>query len=494
MSRIRTQDDSVLDGCPLGVPMSRPETVLLLVVDSLRYDRLSCYGSEAVTTPFLDSLAEDGRRFERAYSTAPWTVPAHGSMFTGTLPSRHGSHRKHEQFEWPGENALAGVVSEAGYHSVGVSANPWIAPEFGFDAGFDEFHYLSHTPPFPSEEAAPYGKDISDPESLRGVRQILSWANEGNALKRLANGVWHEYVRRPFPGARRVNEAVERAVADAAGTDTLVFANYMDVHSPHYDPLLSLPEAESGPLGGPSQSAAAAFRYPPLGNGVSVQSEPVDPERGRELYDESVRRFDDRLRDLFERLDQHVDLDETLTVVVGDHGECLGEHGYWGHNTFMYEELLRVPLIVSPPDGDDRELSGGPDPVSLIDVPTFIANAVGTTMPEEADVSGRPLSGTGPVYAESTGPLPEMDEQVSRDGYAAVIDDGYKLVRNRETGETRLFEVDPHSYDRRERSVVRDRLVRLERECWQDLDVTPAESGEALAPETESHLSDLGYL
>ncbi|MFB6187416.1 MAG: sulfatase-like hydrolase/transferase [Halobacteriaceae archaeon] len=76
----------------------KPENVILIVVDTLRADRLSCYGYENETSPFLDSLAEEGMRFENAYSVASWTVPVHGSLFSGKLPSFHGSHRQSDVF------------------------------------------------------------------------------------------------------------------------------------------------------------------------------------------------------------------------------------------------------------------------------------------------------------------------------------------------------------------------------------------------------------
>jgi len=154
-------------GCEFS---SRPRpNVILITIDTLRADRLSCYGYTRETTPFLDQLARDGIRFSRAYSNASWTAPAVVSLLTGLLPTTHGvEHGTIEnrtdvvnQEVVPVEARMwAEVLQRAGYRSFGITANGHLDPRFGFDRGFERYRCIG----------------FADAE---GVKQVLaSWRRE----------------------------------------------------------------------------------------------------------------------------------------------------------------------------------------------------------------------------------------------------------------------------------------------------------------------------
>lgn len=472
---------------------NRPSNVLLLVLDALRFDRLSCYGYDEVATPFLDNLAEEGVRVEQAYSTGSWTVPAHGSLFTGLLPSYHGSHQTNKTFEQPAEATLAGVLSDAGYRTVGVSANPWIAPEFDFDRGFDHFEFHAPEPPFPDEETPPVA-NLEDLSSGHKVREILSWISRGSSVKRFSNGLWKRFTKSSFVKADQLNEAILQRVATSGDDDTFLFANYMDVHDPHYDNVLSVLDDDdpSSPSLQPDPNVSR-LQYPLYSKRISFQEKPVAPERARQLYDRAVVRLDHQLRELFSSLRDHIDLKNTLIIGVGDHGECLGEHGYWGHSTFIHEELVRIPLLIRSPTGNIRNTITSTPPVSLLDLPGYVAEECGTEMPEN-DRSTGTFGERGPVFAECTAPRPDMEEEAPKDGYHTVVDGGWKLVRNLETNEATVSRVEPNPGDDAEAEMVKERLLALEHDRWNDQPFQPTDEDRAVSQETKNRLSDLGYL
>lgn len=123
---------------------TRPN-VLLIVVDTLRWDRVGSYGSKRDTTPSIDLLASDAIRFERAYATAPWTMPSVASMITGYFPSSHGVVHLKDILSDP-SLTLAEYLQSAGYRTCGIVSHLMLGSEFNFDQGFDRFVQLAQWP------------------------------------------------------------------------------------------------------------------------------------------------------------------------------------------------------------------------------------------------------------------------------------------------------------------------------------------------------------
>lgn len=450
----------------------RPTNILFFIIDSLRRDRLSCYGYEKETSPFIDSIAESGVKFEQAVAPAPWTVPVHGSLFSGELPATHGSHRQSKSFKIPAEESLAGRLSKNGYRTAGFSANPWLTPEFDFDRGFDHFSYLKSEPPFPEEEVTP-DREIADLLSKEDIKQILTWMGGGNLLKRFSNGIWGKFTKNSFANVANLGDSMVDWVGSTAEENKFIFANFMQVHDPHSDQII-----QGFPLGK---------------NIVSFQSEPENPKRGRNLYDESIRNVDDGLSTLFDRLSSHIDLENTLTIIMGDHGECMGEHGYWGHGTYLYDEIIQVPLIVDFPESTDTSLVPYDKPFSLVELFEFILGAAEDSSTSETSYEGF-LNADEPLFAESTGPRPNMEGIASKFGYQAVIDDGWKMVRNRETDELILETFGRFEDDHSPSEPVLDHLEELGKSKWSQETYTWEDDEQEISSETERHLSELGYL
>jgi len=468
-----------------------PENIILVVLDSLRSENLSCYGYNKNTTPFIDQIAENGIKLD-AYSTAPWTVPVHGTLFTGMLPSYHGSHRKSKQFKLPSEQSLAGRLSANGYSTAGFSANPWLSPEFDFDTGFNHYECFSPITPFPDEEIYPEDES-ANLSSMSGIASIVSWALEGNALKRIANGFWNRYFRKSFVTSGTVNESIDEHLESTDETNNFIFANYMEVHDPHYEPPLSSDDVDISGSAFQGTAHTRSFRYPFVEQRINFQAEPDDPDQGRILYDQSINAVDKGVSELYSLLSDQINIDESLIIILGDHGECMGEDNYWGHGTYLHDQLLRVPLIIDPPASAEVPSDIGRGPVSLLSIYEFVeAAGSGTEKPFEERLEN--LIDGPPLFAECTGPRPNMEGTASEDGYQAVVSSGWKLIRNRTTGDTELIKVEDDASQGLGRDAAREHLTELIEERWDREEFYKNDSDTSVSSDTEQRLSDLGYM
>jgi len=344
-----------LVGCGGSVP-ARPNLVLI-VLDTARADHFSCHGYGRPTTPHVDALAARGVRFSEARSVAPWTLPAHMSMFSGLLPRDHGA--TWAAFSEPEsaplrelvarefapadpERMLGARLTAAGYQCFGFSPNPWVARSKGFAQGFAAFHEL-----WRDEERAAFAP-----------------ATPADALEATLSG------------------ATARGVAEVLGARDaerpfFLFVNLLDPHFP-YEP----PEPFRARLGGTSAGVARVLeggRRTELA--MIAGASPFTPDELVPLYDGELATADHFVGALVAALEREGVLDDTLLVVTSDHGELLGEEGLWSHQRSVADELLHVPLIVKLP-GDARAGTVIDDPLtSNLDVYATLLAAAGLVPP-----------------------------------------------------------------------------------------------------------------
>ena len=290
---------------PAGAP-----NVVLIMVDTLRADHLSCYGSTAVKTPHIDALAADGLRWTNAFSQASWTRPSVATILTGLYPSSHGAVHKADRLP-DRVDTLAEVLGRAGYHTVGFADNANISPAFNFQQGFDEYRYLAPDFFFGASEPA---AQLALYSGLRLVRERF-----------LAHYVdVHHYYQPAEVVTAEVRRWLDRGARDEP---FFLFAHYMDPHDPY-------------------------FAHPFNGEGYARVAHPNPPpalaERLHHLYEGEVAYLDEHLGVLFDDLKRRGLYDRTLVVLTADHGEEFREHGGWWHGTTLYDEQIHVPLIVKP--------------------------------------------------------------------------------------------------------------------------------------------------
>jgi len=343
---------STLISRPKTVSPSDLPNVVIVVIDTLRADSLSCYQekvSSSVTTPNIDRLAANGARFLSAYAQAPWTRPSTASLFTGLYPASHGIVTPFDPLS-QALPTMASMLKRRGYQTVGFSANPQVSPTFGFHNGFDRF--WSSTTRLVDKSA--------------GVRLLRKWGL-GKSEKQPSRGVLHST-------ADDVNLAIERWLKEEPGdAPTFLYVQYLDPHDPYTAPedLLQSPR-----LGDVDESVLYASQelppYPLEGSSLPE----LDPQELHELqrrYDTEIRFVDDRLGKMLESLRAAgIWGEDDYLIITSDHGEEFHEHQQWQHGRSLFEEMIHVPLIMVGPNipaGDVVQ-----KPVELVDVlPTVAA-------------------------------------------------------------------------------------------------------------------------
>jgi arylsulfatase A-like enzyme len=354
-------------------PAARPN-ILLVVIDTARADRFPFDGYERPTAPALTALAGEGAIYTQAFSPAPWTVPAHASLFTGQYPSLH--HTDCGSLRLPDAAVtLAEILRDAGYRTVGYTGNPWVSTTYNFDQGFDTFVETWRNVPRVSE-------DTGAAQTNEQVLRFLRWRRDSP-----------EASRQPF----------------------FLFINYFEPHLPYHPP-----EPERSRLLRPGADPAAVQRLSRLGHpeemrfilGVSDLT-PRDLAILNDLYDGEIAYVDRRVGEVLALLREQGILDRTVVAIAGDHGENIGDHHMMDHKMSVHDTLLHVPLLLRYPP----RVKGGQRidaPVQLHDLqPTLLALA-GVVQPAGATVEAVPLPGTGidgprrqagdPIVGEFVGP------------------------------------------------------------------------------------------
>lgn len=330
---------------PAATFSARPN-IVLVVADTTRADAFRS-ATAAESQPELAAFAAGGRTYREARSPAPWTPPAHASIFTGLSPAEHGLWGPNllDASGWPRPAVVRGSLlqrwlpaklSERGYRTLGISANAWIGPHLGFDAGFDRFLSIRDNPSgrVRQSRAVRLAHHLPNPlaDSLRRRRLLANVHRRGQD--------W---------GARRSLDVLGEWLAAGDHQPFFAFLNFMEPHWPQHPPA----DFEGFSAAEARLAVEVLLRY----RGTYLP----DPHgrqrlRGRDelamlrrLYLGEVEYLCRRLSELLERLHDTGRLDDTVVVVVADHGEHIGEHGIFGHTGSVHEELLHVPLLVLGP-------------------------------------------------------------------------------------------------------------------------------------------------
>ena len=294
---------------------TRPN-IVLITIDTLRADHLSCYGYHLKTSPIIDKLAEDGVRFENAYSPIPLTGPSHTSLFTSRYPQEHGA--RINGFAIPKDSkwlSLPQILRRFGYRN-GAFVSAWTLTSrlTHLDRWFDRYDEdLSRK--YQVFNSSRYAEDVTP--------LAVSWLEENRAG--------------PF----------------------FLWVHYFDPHSPY--------------------NLREDFAEPESSGHPKSTREPLNREMAKRIkkYDSEIGYADFHIEKLLARLDELGVKESTLVVLTSDHGESLGEHGYVGHGRRLTQGIVRIPLIMRYPA---RLPAGKviPENVSLLDAtPTILDLAIG---------------------------------------------------------------------------------------------------------------------
>jgi arylsulfatase A-like enzyme len=314
-----------------------PRNVILIAVDTLRADRLSCYGYERPTTPHLDALAADGVRFESVVSNCNWTCPSFASIFTGLVPSRHGVFSYGSRTPLPETLlTLAERFRNAGWATQAVVYKPPLY-DGGFEQGFDVAHNVPR-------------------EAVRA---------EDNLTEALQ---WLE---------------------DAGPGRNYLFLHFNDPHQP-----FTQPAPFDRAFGGDPSQANVELPYSIYQDGYPRSEKQRNVMRF--LYDGEVNYVDDRIGAFLTALKERGLYDDAVIGFVSDHGEQLWEHGGFGHGPAfgggdaLFDEVVRVPLIVKPGAGKYARGTVIKTQVRGFDVTPTLMELAG--LPEDTDMDARSLA------------------------------------------------------------------------------------------------------
>jgi arylsulfatase A-like enzyme len=339
--------------------------VLLVVMDTVRADATSLGGSGRDTTPNLAALSRRGVRFDRAISTAPYTLPSHASMFTGRWawellvgPDRPLDAR------FP---TLAEYLGGRGYETAGFVANTaFCGAEYGLARGFG--HYEDY--------------EISAVDFLRS--SALGWLAArrlGSAIDRVQSALGREACH-PFEAnfhrkeASSINEAALRWISGRRDRPFFAFLNYFDVHDPYLVPV-----SPDRPFGTHPRTLAERRTLRDWISETPRPRAPQDLRLARDAYDECLAYLDGQLGRLLAGLGEAGKLDDTILIITSDHGEHFGEHEgggqpLVGHRQSVYQAEVHVPLLIVAPGRIPAE-GVVPDAVSLRDLPATVVDLLG---------------------------------------------------------------------------------------------------------------------
>ncbi len=335
---------------PAAAPEA-PRNLLVFLVDTLRADRLGCYGNPAQPSPTIDAFAEQGILFERAYAPSPYTATSHASLFTSLAPPVHGVWNKLEledgKTEMPAlaESAvtLAEVYREAGYQTAAVADGGFLSVGRGLHQGFDLF-----------DSETRYARNRMD--------RALRWLKEERDPERPFFLFLHTYeVHTPYIPAE---DSVERMAPGYEG--------------PIREAVRKAREKFDGGKRAGSLHKAHRLYFRDLFAG-ELTAEQI--EFVRAVYDAEIHVVDQEFARLLAYLEESGLAEDTAVVLTSDHGEELWEHDRFGHNR-VWEEQLHIPLMVRLPGGPAGVRRS--DSIDLIDLMPTLLGLMELNVPAQA--------------------------------------------------------------------------------------------------------------
>lgn len=363
--------------------------IIIIVLDAVRPDHIGCYNYQRNTTPNIDTVAEDGIRYQNAFSNSNWTGTSHAALFTGQLPSHSGVYGGRQTLP---ENrlTLGELVNQAGYDTFAMSAGTHIRGERGYNRGMDQF-----------EEAY----------RIRPSKHYLSsMMRDWHAVKQtFITGVFgHDNYT--LYKKNKLKQFIRRS-----DQPFFAFVNFKTAHHPYnpprpyksfYDDDLSRPPMEFfeqaiSMLGREPQSHNSADidrireisqNYPIITDEISPTEEEI--KIVQKWYDGAIRYLDKQVGEIIQLLERDNIKNNTTLIITSDHGDLFGEHGLEKHQYSLYDSLIRIPLIIDTANTGPQIHS---EPVSLIDLYPTIRELIG-----ESASSSTVASSLLPLEEETT--------------------------------------------------------------------------------------------
>lgn len=323
--------------------------IILVVFDTLRLDSLGCYGGET-PTPNIDKFAAEAMKFDNAISPSPWTLPTHASLITGRYALEHGIHESFDNkidristmMNNIKDQRLTTILKKRGYNCMGLSANPVISNGTGFELGFNQYLDIPTMPDITNEmdylvSVLPDGTRFQASDATRYLITHGKLMTLYKAYRQyMAANKKIDQARYPVDkGGSLAISLIERSSYEMP---LFLFVNFMEMHDPYLRSEAPLLKTHSNHL-----------QLMDLMKIETIPSEQMNQIRS--AYYERANEIDRNFGRLMKYIRTSKLFDNSLIVLTSDHGQSLKERGYYGHGIFLFDELVRVPMIVKPPAG-----------------------------------------------------------------------------------------------------------------------------------------------
>lgn len=466
----------------------KPKSVILVTIDALRADHLGCYGYQRDTTPSIDRLAKKGILFKKAIANAPYTTASITALQTSTYPLIPD-----KSYLDPSKRlTLAEILNKTGFSTIGVHSNPWFSV-YNYGRGFSRF-------------IDPIGTtSIQKRSAQEGLfnkirKSINRYVDKGSltyrTIKKVYGGFRKDKMIYPYAKAEEINDAVISCLKNLSDRFYL-WIHYMDVHEP-YIPKMSYFGEKIG-----DEEIKKLMRK-------RVQnSSDISPEEKKmiiDLYDNEIRCVDDQISELLENMKKLCDLNGSILIITSDHGEALGERGYYGHGgrnrpVTLYDEMLHVPLIIWSGSKEIlSDISGRLDgkefgeQVGLVDIAPLILDIFGLNKPTgfmgESPLRLRPFK--KPVISQGIQCVDPNQAKYLKDGVVmhSYRTDDYKLIYREDHTELYDLKEDPNEF--RDISMeLNDVAEKLKRELIDKLKSLEASEMETEKERIRKRIKDL---
>lgn len=477
-----------------------PPNILLIVVDTSRAD-IFYNLMDSGNLNSIQDIANEGMRYENAISNSCWTLPSHASIFTGQRVHDHKTHAGNKEFN--AIHPLPEILSLSGYRTLGISGNVWISSEFGFDKGFDNL-----TRDF---DLFWSGEDLTKVDRAKGlsktVATFISLVDFKTLLPTFGNGLYAKIGRRD-KGAHNTTRRTVRWLQQTAKQQQpfFYFINYLEPHLPYEPPKRYaqkfLPEDVS-------YEEAMEIKQRPWEYITGYRDyNRKTLEIFRSLYKSEIVYIDDKISKLVNGLKQEGLYENTSIIIVGDHGENIGEHGLMDHQYSLHQSLVNVPLIIKNSQVHSGRIK---DPVEIRDLYPTILDIADIDHDDDQSRSRYSLiDGKTRNFAisEYMAPQPSIESLRARIGedisikdeldrtYRAIQENGWKLIEASD-GSVELYNLASDSREINEISDTNPEKVEEMKMRLNDREIpieyhSPDEH--TASSKTEQRLRDLGYI
>lgn len=474
------------------------KNVVVLILDTARYKSIA--GENYISSKYNFSTGS-------AYADAPWTLPSHASIFTGTTPLKHGAHADHKHLN-DALTTLPEILHANGYETVAISNNTWISDEFGFDQGFENFYktwqYI--------QSDTDLGQIAREKEGIDKLQKAARALFDGNPVANLTNAIYGRFFRKTEDdGAARTNEWIDNWLEGRDDSRPFfLFVNYIEPHLEYHPPKVHakkhLPESITYEQAMEIPQDAWSF----IADETEISEE--DFEILRALYRAEISYIEEKVEEVIKLLKTAGKWENTLFIITSDHGENIGEHGLMDHQYALYDTLLHVPLFVHGGPFEDETID---DIIQLLDIPPTILDTLDIDAPSAREqfqgISFHPDSERTREHATAeyiapqpsmaalerrVGRLPEHVQKYDR-SLRTIRTDQYKYIRGSD-GTQELYDIlnDPGEtndiVDARADIVA---TLDAKLDDWLDSFEPASYTGEvSMNDDTRARLEDLGYL